>query len=225
MRHNNFDPSLCLVTNGTVAAKRGSTVEKTVLLAVAGGATLVQIREKEMDRKKLADLVARVKPFTLAAGVPLIVNDSVETALKVGADGAHVGQSDLAASVARKWLGSKMILGVSVYTVEEALRAQAVGADYLGVGPVFATKTKTDAQPPMGMERLGIIAQAVSIPVIAIGGVVHSNAAAIVRTGIDGVAVISAIIDQPDPAQATQILAGIVRSAKAGIGRGSLVLA
>jgi thiamine-phosphate pyrophosphorylase len=149
----------------------------------------------------------------------------VETALKVRADGAHVGQNDLAAAVARKWLGAKMILGVSVYTVEEALRAQAAGADYLGVGPVFATKTKTDAQPPMGIERLGIIARAVTIPVIAIGGIVHNNAAAIVQAGIDGVAVISAIIDQPNPAQATRVLSEIVRSAKAGVGRGSLVLA
>ena len=223
MRRNE-DYSVYLVTNEAVAAKRGRTTEQVVLAAVAGGVTAVQIREKELSRPQLAQLVSRVKPFTRAAGVPLIVNDSVETALQVGADGAHVGQSDLPAIIARRRLGSSLIMGVSVYNVDQALRAEAAGADYLGVAPIYGTKTKRDALPPMGVDNLAMICRAVSIPIIGIGGIVHNNADQLVRFGLDGVAVISAIIDQPDIAQAARSLAAIVRSAKANIGRNRIAV-
>jgi len=207
-----LDLSVYLVTNEAVAKKRGRTTEEVVLAAVAGGATVVQIREKGMTTRQLADLTMRVKPIANAAGVPIVVNDSVHVAMEVGADGAHVGQNDMPAWQARAILGPDRILGVSVYSIEEALAAEPF-ADYLGIGPVGFTRTKIDALPPMGLDQMALIAQAVTIPVVAIGGIVHENAAQLVHAGLDGVAVISAIVDQPDVAAATRSLSNIVRQA------------
>ena len=198
-----------------MAGRRGRTTEEVVLDAVKGGATFVQIREKDLSLSQLADLTARVLPIAHAYGVPIVVNDSVRTALAVGADGVHLGQSDMPANVARQILGLERILGVSVYTVEEALAAERAGADYVSISPVFATKTKKDALPPVGLEQMSLIARVVTIPVVAIGGIVHANAARLVHAGLDGVAVISAIIGQPDPADAARKLREIVNRAAA----------
>jgi thiamine-phosphate pyrophosphorylase len=224
MWRNKLDLSVYLVTNDGVAGQRGRTTEEVVLDAVRGGATIVQIREKDLPLTQLADLTARVKPIAHAHSVPIVVNDSVWTALEVGADGVHLGQSDMPAHLARRILGSERILGVSVYTVEEALTAQRADADYVSISPVFATKTKKDARPPMGLEQMSLIARVVTIPVIAIGGIVHANAAQVVRAGLDGVAVISAIIDQPAQAKATRDLSEIVRATKQNIRRGAIML-
>lgn len=224
MWRSKLDLSVYLVTNEGVARKRKRTTEDVVLDAVRGGATIVQIREKDLPVTQLADLTARVKPIAHAAGVPIVVNDSVWTALAVGADGVHLGQSDMPAYLARQILGSKRILGVSVYTVEEALVAERAGADYVSISPVFATKTKTDARPPMGLEQMSLIARVTTIPVIAIGGIVHANAAQVVRASLDGVAVISAIIDQPDPASAAKRLSRIVHIARQQVERRTIQL-
>lgn len=147
-----------------------------------------------------------VLELTRAAGVPLIVNDRVDLALILGADGVHVGQDDLPADEVRKLIGPDRILGVSVSTLEEARRAVLDGADYLGAGDVFGTPSKLDAGPPIGLERLAKIAQAVPLPVVGIGGITEANAASVIQAGAAGVAVISAIVGSPNPGAAAQRL-------------------
>ncbi len=165
--------------------------------ALGGGATCIQLREKGLDEAAfLAEAVA-VKALCRQYGVPFIVNDNVAIAVKSGADGIHVGQEDMGAARVRKLIGEKMILGVSVRTVEQALLAQAEGADYLGVGAVFPTATKTDADS-VSRETLKAICQAVSIPVVAIGGIDKENMSRLAGTGIAGVALVSAIFKAED---------------------------
>jgi thiamine-phosphate pyrophosphorylase len=142
--------------------------------------------------------------------VPLIVNDRVDVALAIDADGVHVGQDDMPAPLARRLLGAGRILGVSAGTVEEALQAQADGADYLGTGDVYGTPSKADAGAPIGVAGLAAVARAVAIPVVAIGGIQVGNAAAAIRAGASGVAVISAVVGAPDPEAAARALRGIV---------------
>lgn len=224
MLRNSFDLSVYLITDRGVAGKRGRTVEETVLDALRGGATMIQIREKEMTMDELAGLSSVVLPLARSASVPLIVNDNVRAMLAVDADGIHVGQGDMSADRVRRIIGNDKILGVSVYSAEEALKAEAAGADYVSIGPVGKTKTKKDAHPPIGLKQLAAIASVVSVPIVAVGGIVHNNAVAVVRSGIDGVAVISAIIDQPDPAEATKQLRDIVHGARQRAGRGIIRL-
>lgn len=165
--------------------------------ALKGGATCVQLREKDLDEetflkeaKALADLCRRY-------GVPFFVNDNVEIAVQSGADGIHVGQEDMAASKVRERVGEKMMIGVSVHSVEEALEAVRNGADCLGVGAMFSTSTKTDADV-LPKEVLRDICSAVDIPVVAIGGIGKSNIGALAGTGVDGVALVSAIFGADD---------------------------
>lgn len=165
--------------------------------ALKGGTTCIQLREKELDEGAfLAEAVA-IKDLCHQYGVPFIVNDNVEVALRSGADGIHVGQEDLEAGRVRQLMGEEVILGVSVRTVEQALLAQAMGADYLGVGAVFPTDTKTDAEV-VSREVLKAICQAVSIPVVAIGGIDKENMGVLAGTGIAGVALVSAIFKGAD---------------------------
>ncbi len=133
-----------------------------------------------------------------AHGIPFIVNDRVDVALAVDADGVHVGQDDMPAATARKLIGRDKILGVSAENVEQAQAAQADGADYIGASPIFSTPTKPDAPPPMGIQGLEQLAHAVSIPVVAIGGINAANAASIIRAGASGIAVVSAIVSAED---------------------------
>ncbi len=173
------------------------TVEESVELAIDGGCTVIQLREKQCSSRDFYELALRVKGITAPRGVPLIINDRVDICLAAGADGVHVGQSDLPAGQVRRLLGPDRILGVSARTLEEALEAQESGADYLGVGAMYATSTKTDAQV-VSMETLRAIRQAVEIPIVVIGGINRDTMDAFRGTGIDGLAVVSAVVAQKD---------------------------
>lgn len=177
---------------------------ETARLALEGGGRILQLREKRMTTRQLVQLGQAVRALTREYGALLIVNDRLDVALAVEADGVHLGQDDLPAALARRIAGDRFIIGVSAETVDEARRAEADGATYLGVGPMFATATKPDAGAPVGPERLRLIKQAVAIPVFGIGGVALTNARAVLEAGADGVCVISAIADAPDPRAATQ---------------------
>lgn len=197
-----IDYSLYLCTDRTLMTS--ATIEECVEKSIAGGVTVVQLREKECDSRTFYELALRVKKITQAHGVPLIINDRVDIALAADADGVHVGQSDLPCSVVRRLVGDR-IVGVSVSTLDEAIRAQSDGADYLGVGAMYATGTKTDAAIVTREELLKIRA-AVHIPIVVIGGINARTLPAFKDTGIDGLAVVSAIVAQPDPAAAAKSL-------------------
>lgn len=190
-----IDYTLYLVTDRELMSTE--KLETAVEEAIEGGVTMVQLREKSASSKEFYEQAVRIKEITEHYGVPLIINDRIDIALAVGADGVHIGQSDLPATETRKIIGRDMILGVSASSVGEALQAQIDGADYLGVGAMFHTGTKKDAQI-VSMEELKRIRQAVRIPIVAIGGINRENAASFRETKIDGLAVVSAIISKPD---------------------------
>lgn len=174
-----------------------ATVEESVERAVQGGCSVVQLREKEASSLELFRLAERVKRVTDKYGVPLIINDRLDICQAVDAAGVHLGQSDLPCAEARRILGAEKIIGVSAATPEEAAKAQADGADYLGVGAVFPTATKTNTRK-VTPEIIRGIRQAVTIPFVVIGGVNAENITRLYGLGIDGAAVISAVIAQPD---------------------------
>lgn len=182
--------------------------------ALQGGVTFLQLREKTLSDEEILAEARALLPLCRAHNVPLIINDNVDIALATGADGVHVGQEDLEAGTARQKLGPDKILGVSTHNVEEALRAEAQGADYLGVGAMFPTGTKKNVVPT-SPETLRAICQAVSIPVVAIGGVSAENLPQLAGCGIAGAAVVSAIFSQPNCQTAArrlrEILATIVK--------------
>lgn len=170
--------------------------------ALQNGATCIQLREKELDD---ADFLAEAQEMAALCRryhVPFIINDNVDIAIACHADGVHVGQEDMAASDVRKRVGDQMMIGVSAHTVEEALEAVRNGADYLGLGAVFSTSTKTDAGA-MSFDTLKAICDAVEIPTVAIGGISPANIMQLAGSGVDGVAVVSAIFGAPNPGQAT----------------------
>ena len=171
---------------------RGRTLFEQVEDALRGGATMVQLREKALDEDAFLREAIALAKLCHRYGVPLLINDNVEIARRSGADGVHVGQEDMAAEEVRGILGSDMIVGVTAKTVEQALRAQDAGADYLGSGAVFGSSTKLNAKP-MTRETLSAITHAVSIPVVAIGGIHSGNILELAGTGIEGVAVVSGI--------------------------------
>lgn len=173
------------------------TLERQIEEAISGGATLVQLREKELDDAAFLDLAQRVKRVTDTYGVPLIINDNLYVTLTSGAAGLHIGQSDGEAGALRRLLGPRKILGVSVQTVAQAVSAQAAGADYLGVGAVFPTSTKADAAD-VSRAALTAICAAVRLPVVAIGGIQCANVGALEGTGIAGIAVVSALFGRPE---------------------------
>lgn len=174
-----------------------STLFNQVEQALRGGVTLLQLREKELPFDEFLAEAVEIKALCERYNVPLIINDEVELAIQCGAQGVHVGQSDMEAGRVRELLGPDKIFGVSARTLDEAVRAEAQGADYLGVGAVFSTSTKLDACA-VSMETLRQICETVSIPVVAIGGIGAHNALSLRCTGIDGLAVISAIFAQSD---------------------------
>ena len=165
--------------------------------ALKGGVTCVQLREKELDEEEFLKEAMELSALCRKYGVPFFVNDNVEIAIKCHADGIHVGQEDMEAAKVRQRVGDDMMIGVSVHSVEEALEAVRNGADYLGVGAMFSTATKTDVDV-LPKETLSNICAAVDIPVVAIGGINKSNIAQLSRTGVDGVALVSAIFAAED---------------------------
>lgn len=174
---------------------KGQTLYAQVEEAIAGGATFVQLREKQMDEADVLQEAKEIQALCRAHHIPFVINDHVEIAKAIQADGVHVGQSDMEALDVRRLLGEEAIIGVSAETVEQALLAQAHGADYLGVGAVFPTGSKDDAAD-VSMETLRAICEAVDIPVIAIGGISEDNVGQLTGSGICGIAVISAIFAQ-----------------------------
>ena len=189
---------------------RGRTLIEQAEEALRGGATCLQLREKELDDGSFLREAQELKTLCGQYHVPLIVNDNVEIAMECGADGVHIGQHDAAADQVRQRIGPDMLLGVSAQTVEQAVKAEQDGADYLGVGAVFSTGTKPDADD-VSFDTLKAICDAVSIPVVAIGGISQKNICALAGSGIDGVAVVSAIFAAGDIEQAAKDLRRTVR--------------
>lgn len=184
---------------------KGRSLATLVEASLGGGATMIQLREKDLDEAAFLAEATALQALCRVHGVPLIINDNISVALESGADGLHIGQQDLSARDARTMLGADKILGVSVQTVAQALTAVADGADYLGVGAVFATISKNDADT-VSFETLQEICHAVPIPVVAIGGIDSQNILSLSGSGIAGVAVISAIYGQEDIPSATRTL-------------------
>ena len=183
----------------------GETLYAQVEKALKGGVTFVQLREKALDEQAFLEEAKEIQKLCAQYHVPFVINDNVEIAAQIGADGVHVGQSDMEAGDVREKLGPDRIIGVSAQTVEQAVRAQERGADYLGVGAVFPTGSKADAVE-VSHETVRAITEAVDIPVIAIGGITKDNVSELSGTGICGIAVISAIFAQEDIEGAARVL-------------------
>ncbi len=176
---------------------------ETIEEALCGGVTIVQLREKHLDSREFYERAKELHQLTKAYDVPLIINDRIDIALAIGAEGVHLGQKDLPVSVARKLAGEKMILGVSAATPAEALTAEKEGADYLGVGAMYPTGTKEDTRP-VTLETLSTITEKVKIPVVAIGGITKENSAEVIDRGVHGVALVSAILKAVSPKNAAE---------------------
>jgi thiamine-phosphate pyrophosphorylase len=207
-----FDLSVYLITDATLCGVRG--VLDTVREAVAGGTTMVQLRDPHAKTRPLVDraraLVALLRPHK----IPFIVNDRVDVALAADADGVHVGQSDMTPTDARALIGPGKILGLSITSEADLDRSDLSGVDYLGVGPIYASPTKADAAPPMALGGLAAIAERTNLPIVAIGGLHAGNAAEVIAAGASGVSVVSAICAAPDAEAAARELAEVVTAAR-----------
>lgn len=204
-----FDPRLYLVTDSASAVVR--PLEDLVAAAIAGGVTLVQVREKQATTRDFVECTRAIRRRAAAAGVPVIVNDRLDVALATGADGLHVGADDLAVADARRLLGPTAILGATVSDSVGARQARDDGADYVACNAAFGTATKTDTGAPIGLAGLRELVAAVDLPVVAIGGIHLGNAADVLATGVAGVAVVSAIVASNDPRAAASRLIAILR--------------
>ena len=196
-----IDYSIYLVTDRDLMSTE--TLEEAVEQAIIGGCTLVQLREKDCSSLDFYHTAVKVKEITDKYNVSLLINDRLDIALAVDAAGVHVGQSDLPVSVVRKVIGDDKIIGISAGTLEDALQGQRDGADYLGVGAMYATGTKKDANPT-SMEELKKIRENVSLPIVVIGGINEERVKDFKGTGIDGLAIVSAIIAHKDIAEAAR---------------------
>ena len=199
-----IDFSIYLVADADYAA--GRDLLGLIGEAVRGGATVVQLRAKNLSSRDFLELGRRAADRLAGTGIPLIINDRVDIGLACGAAGVHLGQEDMPLAAARKILGGDSIIGISVNTVEEARTAEVGGADYVGAGPAFATATKETALPVLGPEGIGRIKRAVRIPVVAIGGIGAAIVAELAAAGADGIAVISAILGASDARRAAEDL-------------------
>ncbi|NMB64627.1 MAG: thiamine phosphate synthase [Spirochaetes bacterium] len=206
-----FQSLLYLVTDRQLAKK---PVEVVVEEAIKGGADCVQLREKNIDTKEFVEIAQMIKYITDRYNVPLIINDRIDVALAVHAYGVHLGQDDMPLTIARKIVPHAMVIGISVSTVNEAIEAEKDGADYIGAGSVFPTSTKDDISGIIGLEGIQEIKKAVSIPVIAIGGIQIHNAEQVIQHGADGIAVVSAIVSSDNPYEAAKTLKTIICEAK-----------
>lgn len=198
----NYD--LYIITDQRIS--HGKSHLEVAEAALAGGATVIQFRDKEMKDSEAVVACREIYKLTKKKGVSFIVNDRVEVAKAVDADGVHLGQEDMSFSSARKILGKEKIIGISVETVEQALKAVEGGADYLGIGPIYPTATKPDAGKALGIARLKEIRESVNIPIVTIGGINENNLEEVLRAGADGVAVISAVVSAPDITEACRKL-------------------
>lgn len=200
---NNIDLSLYLVTDRKCLKNKdlNSAIEEAIL----GGVTLVQLREKNSDSLELFNIAKEVKKITDKHNIPLIIDDRIDIAMAVDATGVHLGQEDIPCNVARKILGSDKIIGVSAHNIKEALKAQSDGADYLGCGSVFNTSTKNNVTS-LKIQELREIKEKVNIPVVAIGGINEKNVLELRGTGIDGIAIVSAILGKDNIKKAAEEL-------------------
>ena len=189
---------------------RGRPVIDVVLQAVRGGVTTVQLRWKDAPGRAFVEQARRLIDVLRPLGVPLIINDRIDVALASGADGVHVGQDDIAPADVRRLVSERYIVGLSVTSVEEARVVDPNVVDYVGLGPVFATASKADAAPPLGLDGMRAALAILSVPTVAIGGVSADTAAAVMETGVDGIAVVSAISSADDPGRAAARLKSIV---------------
>ncbi|ODG90592.1 MULTISPECIES: thiamine phosphate synthase [Bacillaceae] len=202
-----IDYKLYLVTDRDVLGSRD--LVQSVEEAIKGGTTIVQIREKNCSSLDFYKIAMQVKEVTSKYNVPLIINDRLDIALAIKADGLHIGQEDLPLTVARKIVGEDMIIGVSASTLEEAMIAQEQGADYVGIGSVYPTSTKLDAKY-LAPDELRRIREAVKIPIVGIGGINEKNVSELMETNIDGVAIVSAILGKEDIRSAAEHLSMLV---------------
>jgi thiamine-phosphate pyrophosphorylase len=193
---------LCLVTDRGLAA--GRSVVEIALAAARGGATMVQLREKEATTRAFVEQARALKAALAPLGVPLAINDRLDVALAVDADGLHVGQDDMPVEEARRLMGPGKFIGLSITAVDQVLRPDAEAADYLGVGPIYAQRTKEDAAAPLGVEGLRRARSLTRKPIVAIGGLTPDNSAPALAAGADGLAVVSAIVAAADPEAAAR---------------------
>lgn len=203
------DYSLYLITDRTLVGSK--EFYTSIRNALEGGVTLLQVREKDASVQEFYNIGLNLKKIAREYRVPLIVNDRVDIALALDADGVHAGQGDLPPAVIRRIIGPNKILGYSVSNLEQARAGERLGVDYLGAGPVYATGSKADASSPIGLNVLKNIKESVSIPVVGIGGIGLANLAEVKDTGIDGISVISAILSQEDPSRAARELGDLWR--------------
>jgi len=207
-----IDYSVYLVTDRGLS--RGRSTLEILQGAVRGGVTCVQLREKNCPIRDFIEQANSIKAYLRAHDIPLIINDRLDVAQAVGADGVHLGQSDMLLHVAWEILKDSMIIGISAESLQNAIEAEKGGADYIGVSPIYATPTKTDTAPPLGLEGLREIRNAVRIPLVGIGGLTKDNAGEVIKHGADGVAVVSAIVSADDPELATKELLKTVTQAR-----------
>lgn len=200
---------LYLVTDSSML--RGRSMQEVVLAAVAGGVTMVQLREKEASTRDFVELARALKDVLRDKQVPLLINDRIDVALAVDADGVHIGQSDMPYDVARKMLGPNKIIGLSVENHQQVVDANGLDCDYIGVSPVFATPTKTDTATPFGLDGLREAVRTSIHPSVAIGGMNLQTAASVMACGTDGIAVVSAIMGADNPEQAARKLRASMR--------------
>jgi|SRR5208283_363529 len=203
---------LYVITDEAIAS--GRTHAEIARLACAGGADAIQLRDKCCGTRELCRTGQEIKEITKETGALFIVNDRLDVALACGADGVHLGQDDLRVDVARQLAPRPFVIGVSVRNVDEAVTAEEAGADYVAVSPVFSTASKDNAGPGLGLAAVRKIRAAVTIPVIAIGGVIRENVGGVIRAGADGVAVISAVTGQPDITAAARALKDRITAAQ-----------
>ncbi|MBI3031081.1 MAG: thiamine phosphate synthase [Candidatus Rokubacteria bacterium] len=206
-----FELDLYVILDRT--ASHGRDLREILDGVIAGGGRLVQFREKEWPLRRCLPLLEDLRRRAKQAGIGLVVNDRLDLALAVEADGLHLGQDDLPASVARRLLPPPMFLGVSTHSLEQARQAEREGADYVAVGSIFPTATKPEFQL-VGLDLLRTVRQTIAAPLVAIGGITADNAEEAIRAGADGVAVISAVCGAPDPAMATRLLLERIRAAR-----------
>ena len=212
MKKHSIDYSLYLVTDRRLS--RGRSTLEVIQAAVQGGVTCVQLREKSCSTREFIEEARAIKDFLCANAIPLIINDRVDIALAIEADGVHLGQTDMPLVTARSIVGADMIIGISAECLQDAVEAEKMGADYLGVSPIFDTPTKTDTAPSLGLEGLRRIRSAVKLPLVGIGGLNLTNAAEVVANGAEGVAVVSAIVSAENCETAARQLRDVIDRAK-----------
>jgi thiamine-phosphate pyrophosphorylase len=195
---------LYLVTDQALC--RGRQLVDVVEAAVQGGASCVQLREKELSTREFLDQALALKALLAPRGIPLVINDRIDVALACGAEGVHLGQSDMPAGEARRLLPPHVFIGWSVETPEDVVRSAQMPVDYLGVSPVFATPTKTDTKAPWGLDGLRRVREMTRLPLVAIGGIHAGNAAQVLAAGADGLAVVSALCSADDPCAAARAM-------------------